>query len=50
MMVDAVIRNIQNEDGLPLDSLSMLSSFKIQVEYLMLICYNKQWNEIPIFL
>lgn len=23
---------------------------KIQVEYLMLICYNKQWNEIHIFL
>lgn len=27
----------------------LIVSFKIQVEYPVLICYNKQWNEIPIF-
>lgn len=33
-----------------LDSLSILFySSKIQVEYPLLICYNKQWNEIPGF-
>ncbi len=31
-----------------LGSLSILSSFKIQVEHLKLICYNKQWNEMHV--
>ncbi|MCI8410240.1 MAG: hypothetical protein HFJ09_13380 [Lachnospiraceae bacterium] len=34
-----------------LGSLSILfHSSEIQVEYPLLICYNKQWNEIPIFM
>lgn len=34
---------------LPVGTLSILPSFKIQVEYLMLICYNRQGIRVPNF-